>query len=407
MARRPQMPNKPWHPRAFPAENARNSAPVLEFQSRMQRNICPPTAMLRALLLAAVALASVSAIADTDGPYILHRDQSTDAIWVCDGTVKSAPLKPGAKLKAPCGSVSGFALEPMQVTAPDTLPVPARWAAVSDIHGQAALLLSLLKAHKIVDAANRWSFGKNVLVVTGDVFDRGDTQTESLWALYRLAREAQAVGGSVQVLLGNHETMVLSGDLRYLHAKYAPVAALLDRNFPALYGADTELGRWLRTRASVLKLGDTLFLHGGLHPAFMSKAPDLAALNAKIRNHLGQPRAERQADAEAAWLYGRDGPLWYRGYFMAPRATSAEVDAQLAHFAVKRIVVGHTTRKEITSLYGGRVIGIDAGLKNGVRGELLLWDGKRLARGLPDGRRVTLPPGNDDGLRDVGDDDPN
>ncbi len=233
--------------------------------------------------------------------------------------------------------------------------------------------------------------------VSGDVFDRGGQQTEALWAIYRLAQEARAAGGSVQLVLGNHENMVLRGDLRYQPAKYLAVAKLLFRSVPELYGADTELGRWLRSRATVLKLGDTLFVHGGISPDLPRMAPELAALNTKVRTRLADSRDALKDDAQASWLFATNGPLWYRGYFRLPRASPAEVDALLKRFEVKRIVVGHTTRDEVVSLYGGRVIGIDAALKDGAGGEVLLWDGKQLLRGLADGSRKLLPAGDDDG----------
>ena len=118
---------------------------------------------------------------------------------------------------------------------------------------------------------------------------------------------------------------------------------------------------------------------------------------------LGAAQAETATDlnGQATWLFDTSGPLWHRGYFVLPRVSRAEVDAQLKQFAVKRIVVGHTTRDEIVSLYGGRVIGIDADLKDGVAGELLLWENKRLFRGLQDGRRLPLPAGNDDGTGEL------
>ena len=240
-----------------------------------------------------------------------------------------------------------------------------------------------------------------MLVINGDVFDRGPRQTEALWAIYRLAQEAQAAGGSVQMLLGNHESMVLRGDLRYQPAKYLEVARLLRRSVPELYGTDTELGEWLRTRATILKMGDTLFVHGGISPEMPkqmgAQMRELAALNGKIRARLGDSHDAMRDDREATWLFAADGPLWYRGYFSLPRASRAEIDALLKQFEVKRIVVGHTTRDEIVSLYAGRVIGIDAALKDGARGELLLWENNRLQRGLADGRRKNLPPGDDDG----------
>jgi hypothetical protein len=255
----------------------------------------------------------------------------------------------------------------------------------------------LLRAQKIIGAENQWAFGDGVLVINGDVFDRGPQQTEALWAIYRLAQEAQVAGGSVQMLLGNHESMVLRGDLRYLLPKYLEVARLLQHPVPELYGKASEMGRWLRTRATVLKLGDTLFVHGGISPDLPRLAPDLAALNAKIRARLGDSREALNDDPQASWLFATNGPLWHRGYFRLPRASNAEVDGLLNRFDVKRIVVGHTTRDEIVSLYGGRVIGIDAALNEGAPGEVLLWENNHLHRGLADGSRRILLPGDDDG----------
>ena len=351
------------------------------------------------------ALASLAAWAEAplvDGPYVLHQaPQVSRAIWVCDGVVKQRALPRGTRLDAPCGSVSGFTLNESNPAAPDSLPQPTRWVAVSDIHGQAGLFLSLLRAHKVVDAQDQWSYGDGVLVIAGDVFDRGPQQTEALWAIYRLAQQAQAAGGSVQLLLGNHESMALAGDLRYQHPKYLAVARLLGRGVSELYGKDTELGQWLRSRATLLKLGDTLFVHGGISPELPQRAPDMGALNDKVRARMDHARKALVDDAQAGWLFGGQGPLWYRGYFELPRASLAEVEALLARFGVKRIVVGHTTHAEIVSLYGGRVIGIDAALMKGVRGELLLSQDGALLRGLPDGRQLPLGAGADDGTRRV------
>lgn len=336
-----------------------------------------------------------------DGPYVFHEPQRSEAVWVCDGQMRPQRLAAGKPLVAPCGEVGGFALNANNPVAPDALPQPRRWAAVSDIHGQSGLFMQLLKAQGVVDTAGHWQFGDGVLVINGDVFDRGPEQTEALWAIYRLQQEAGRQGGSVQMVLGNHETLVLRGDLRYLHPKYQGVATLLQRRFQDLYGPDTELGQWLRGRATLLKLGDTLFLHGGVSAELPKLSPDLAGLNAKVRSHLGESRTSLKQDPVADWLYASMGPLWYRGYFTQPRMPAQDLDSVLRHFGVQRLVVGHTTMPQIRSLYGGRVIGIDSDLKGGKNGELLLWEGGQLLRGLLDGSRQRLLPGNDDGTQAI------
>jgi len=353
------------------------------------------TALPRRLRRVGAAVLLVAGIADaeslTDGPYVLHLPSGSEARWVCDGRVERRDIV-DREIEAICGDVPAMRLDASTAPGADSLPAVARWAALSDIHGQAGLFRQLLAAQQIVDAAGDWAWGDGVLVITGDVFDRGPAQLEALWAIYRLATQASAAGGRVELLLGNHEMMVLAGDLRYLHPRYVDIAERLGRPYDQLFAADTELGAWLRRRATVLRLGDTLFLHGGLHPhlARGSKPLDLAAMNAEFRAGLGLTHAAMAATPQRQWLFGSDGPVWYRGYFVEQRATPAEIDALLARMQAARIVVGHTTQPHIVSMYGGRVIGIDAAMKDGIRGELLLSQDGELWRGLSDGRRVPL-----------------
>ncbi len=159
-----------------------------------------------------------------------------------------------------------LALRPPTTPALAIPPAAPRIVAVSDIHGQYDLLVRLLRAHRVIDAQDHWTLGTDTLVVAGDVFDRGPQVTEAFWLLYRLQQQAAAAGGAVHFVLGNHETMVLYDDLRYVNPKDLRSAQLLGRSYPELYAADSVIGQWLRTRPVLLRVGDTLFLHGGIAP---------------------------------------------------------------------------------------------------------------------------------------------
>ena len=358
----------------------------------MPANASPRAApwMARCLLGAMTLLAgALRAEPVTDGPYVFHIEGRSEARWLCGGELERREVVDG-RVDALCGDVPALQLETSTALAADSLPGPSRWAALSDIHGQAGLFLKLLAAQGLIDGHGDWSWGDGVLVITGDVFDRGPSQLEALWAIYRLAQQATLAGGRLELLLGNHEMMVLGGDLRYLHPRYLAVAEALDRPYDQLFAADTELGAWLRRRATVLRLGDTLFLHGGLHPRLAVEPLDLRALNAGFRAALGLSREALHGDPQQHWLFGADGPVWYRGYFLPRQATSVEVDELLAAAQVRRIVVGHTTQDRIRALYDARIIGIDAAMKDGRSGELLVADDGRLWRGLLDGRRLPL-----------------
>ena len=44
--------------------------------------------------------------------------------------------------------------------------------------------------------------------------------TEVLWLIYSLEEKAKAAGGYVHYILGNHEIMNMSNDLRYVQNRY-------------------------------------------------------------------------------------------------------------------------------------------------------------------------------------------
>ena len=144
-------------------------------------------------------------------------------------------------------------------------------AALSDIHGQYDLLIELLQNNKIIDKNLNWSFGKGHFVIVGDIFDRGNKVNEILWFIYELEMQAKNAGGRVHYLLGNHEYMVLYNDLRYIHEKYNIVSKLLNLEYDQLYGDNTIIGRWLRSKSTIVKINDILFTHGGISEDFISQ----------------------------------------------------------------------------------------------------------------------------------------
>jgi diadenosine tetraphosphatase ApaH/serine/threonine PP2A family protein phosphatase len=203
----------------------------------------------------------------------------------------------------------------------------------------------------------------------------------------------------VHFVLGNHEVMVLGGDLRYLNPKYGTTAGVLGvGSYSQLFGPDSVLGQWLRSRPAVLKLNDLLFLHGGISPRLVELDIPLAQINASIRAALDPVPPAGEAERErAAFLLGQDGPLWYRGYFAESRAAATpdfEIVRMLEHFGVSRILVGHTRVPTIQSLYDGRVIAVQVYPRRTVSGavefETLLMRGGVFYRARPDGSTERL-----------------
>lgn len=330
-----------------------------------------------------------------DGPHIKDIPGGSDreAIWVCGNALQRARLAAGRhEVDARCGF-------PKSITLRDEtheFPLPTRFsarrlAALSDVHGQFDLMVRLLVAHRIIDANLNWSFGDGHLVIIGDHFDRGPRVTEVLWLLHQLEPQAERAGGRVHTLLGNHETMVLYDDLRYVHPKYATIAREHGIAQPSLFGTDSVLGRWLRAKPVVIQINDMLFVHGGLSLEFLDLNLTLPETNERFRASIGMPRPAVRTDPQLAILYGASGPLWHRGYFVEPAMTAESIDRVLKRFTARRIVVGHTSFKGVFSHHDGRVLSVDSDLKGGKSGELLFWDEGVLSRGTLQGARLPLP----------------
>lgn len=359
----------------------------------------PKLVLTLALLPLATSAREVPAPAEhveADGPYVFRNGDALLARWICNDTVYARKLLPEpapALLPPLCGYRHAIELMPAASASVSTLPAARRIVALSDIHGQYDLLVTLLRAHKVIDGQDRWTMGSDTLVIAGDVFDRGPKVTEAFWLLYGLQQQAAAAGGAVHFILGNHETMVLYEDLRYVNPKYLRSAQLLGRSYPQLYGADSVIGRWLRTRPVLLRIGDTLFLHGGISPEAVQLALEPEATNAAYQASLGRVKAEVKADPRTAPLYdGKTSPIWYRGYFDG-RLDTPGVQAVLDQLGLRRIVVGHTSMPHVSSFHDGRVIAIDSSIKEGRNGELLFIEDGRVSRGLLDGTRVPLATG--------------
>ena len=176
-----------------------------------------------------------------DGPYVLWEGKEARVLRIRDGRLEQERLLPPYLLSLP-----GLAAEPLRLNpAPPPpsraeFPQPERILAVSDVHGAFHPLVALLKAQGVVDGDLHWTFGRGHLVVVGDVFDRNDMVTEALWLLRALEKPAERAGGAVHLVLGNHEAMVLRGDLRYLHPKYQALANLDGAApIPRLFGPDS------------------------------------------------------------------------------------------------------------------------------------------------------------------------
>ena len=256
-------------------------------------------------------------------------------------------------------------------------PAADKLLVLSDIEGNFGAFRRLLQANKVIDEKFNWTFGKGQVVLAGDFFDRGDQVTEVLWLIYHLEEKAKSAGGYVHFILGNHELMNLTGDLRYTPQKYLDNAKVLRADYLALYDDNSELGRWLRTKNVIEKIGDLLILHGGISSDMNRMHLSLEKINELARPYLGLNGFDDK-DENLRVIFGDFGPFWYRGYYDTSNSKiPAQIDMTLAQYGAKRIITGHTiVSNYITVWYNGRLLDTDVPHAEGSSEALLIEGGK-------------------------------
>ncbi len=353
----------------------------------MHRKLGIFAALFSALSAWAQAPAPDHSGADSDGPHIFFRG-SEIVVRSLERTDKAPVVRTQRytrreEVLLTCsvpesGDVFSFRLKNRLQPDPCCYPEVERLLVISDIEGNFEAFKGLLKAAGAVDGTFRWTFGKGHVVLLGDFFDRGLNVTEILWLIYKLEDEAERAGGRVHYLLGNHEVMNLCGDYRYVRNKYTENARLLGEQYPQWYGENSELGRWLRTKNVIVRIGPYVFCHGGISPTVVASGHSLETLNEVARRYLGVP-FDQITDSTAACVFSREhGLLWYRAAARGKMAPH-ELEAALSFAEARYSVVGHTLMPEVTALYGGRLICVDVlheeHLRNGTLHTLLIEGG--------------------------------
>jgi hypothetical protein len=329
-----------------------------------------------------------------------------------------------------------------------------RIVAVGDVHGAYEDFVGILQKTGVIDSNRQWIGGSGVLVQTGDLVDRGPDSRKCLDLVMELERQAAQQQGRVIVLLGNHEVMTIMGDLRYVdpddyrafadeHSEqvraqaFAAYKKFISGHGNQRSGANREegaarqkfmadyplgyferrdafgpkgvYGRWLRQRDAVVRVGDVLFVHGGLNPALQFR--QIKELNDHVHSDLANFDSLWQllVDRDIIWRYMKldeatrqvqeawraiqlrgqvedplaaqgmrrllgiqgwmvflpDSPIWYRGLALQPEEDlKGSLGAMLARLKAGYIVAGHTVRPkyDIGVRFDKRVFLIDTGM---------------------------------------------
>lgn len=306
---------------------------------------------------------NVTLPAHLDGPVVRRRaDGSWSASWFCEDRVHRARGR-SAVLRIDCADAAhAFPLDSAPVPAA-VAPMPERLVVLSDLEGNLHFLNAALERMLIVDTDGQWRFGNGQVVVLGDSVDRGRDSFAVLWRLHELARQAHAAGGAVRMVLGNHDQYILRANISRAHPEHRYALRAMGGVSQA-FATDTVIGAWLRAQPVVLKLGDVLFVHGGVSPAIAESGLSVNALNEAMRGYWRLEPGAATHSVALDGVLGNAGVTQYRGYFreldgVYPAASTADVDRVLAHFGVEQVVVGHSVVERVERLHHGRVYAVD------------------------------------------------
>lgn len=327
--------------------------------------------------------------------------------------------------------------------------IPCAWTgvekivAVGDLHGDYENYARILRGTGLVDADMHWIGGKIHFVQLGDILDRGLRAKDILDSLMSLEKEAERAGGKVHALIGNHEEMNITGIIfdypdyltpeqfvSFLPEEYRKKkeAVFAKNEGITAGGLCTDLssnlnlrndwirtirkdkdarkeyrrrfnkiyGQWLLNQNAVIKINDTIFVHGGISPEYASLR--IKDINRILREELKflSPVA-RHPNLERAFkprlVYNNRGPLWYRDLAMnGEDAMREEVDKILGKLDARYMVIAHSyhgspVAREFLRRFGGRVWMIDTGISSAFEGHisaLIIENGKFSVWGADD-----------------------
>lgn len=298
-----------------------------------------------------------------------------------------------------------------------------RIVAVGDLHGDLDQTRCALEMAGVLssDGEDSWTGGETVLVQLGDILDRGEDEIAILSLLRSLDIQAKAEGGAVFQVNGNHESMNVEGDFRFVDSggfeecidfleylddyrddwdeafvDWIGVSKRLkeDRKIPQNYWDLWNLVRRqkgviarsillrpggplaceLARHAVVLKVNDWLFCHGGLVPHHV--AYGIERMNREVSQWMkGLSKNDDDPDIPFIATRGYDSVVWNRLY---SRDSSDFDDYQsnqihsilektLQAVGAKAMVVGHTPQTVgVNCKYNCSIWRIDVGMSRGV-----------------------------------------
>ena len=204
---------------------------------------------------------------------------------------------------------------------------PKRVVAIGDVHGDFDALVSILVDRGLVNAQGHWSGGSTHLVMMGDVVNGAGDSRLIIDLLMQLEKNRMKAVAEFIRFSGNHEADVIRGNSRMAKAdrklfEKHPVDGKDFDDVRKVFQGDTVYAKWLRSKNAIVKIGNKIYSHAGLHR--WADKNDPGRINATVRAWISHwqgkgaepPRGTRWAvglETSALGFPDEAGPLWMRG----------------------------------------------------------------------------------------------
>jgi len=141
--------------------------------------------------------------------------------------------------------------------------------AIGDPHGDPDRLAAVLAAAKLIGSAStppdqvKWTGGKTVLVVTGDMIDKWDDSIGVITLLRTLQSDAATQGGRVIITMGNHEGEFLADPLGHKTSEFSSELKAKGMNPADVGNCVGDIGEFLCGLPIAARVNDWFFCHAG------------------------------------------------------------------------------------------------------------------------------------------------
>ncbi|ONK77116.1 uncharacterized protein A4U43_C02F3260 [Asparagus officinalis] len=338
--------------------------------------------------------------------------------------INSLPISASQPRKLSEPSHSNGGLKPITVTGnpPTFVSAPGRRiVAVGDLHGDISQARSALEIAGVLssDGHDLWTGGETVLVQLGDILDRGEDEIAILSLLRSLNIQAESSGGAVFQVNGNHETMNVEGDFRYVdpgsfdecidfleylqgyenwEEAFVGWISVAERYKEDRRMSQSPWGPWnlkkrqkeivarsslfrpggpmaceLARHGVILKVGDWIFCHGGLLPHHV--AYGIERMNREVSCWMRGVNDDNDIpEIPFIATRGYDSVVWNRLYSKDSANVgspswkiSSIAEKTLQSVGAKGMVLGHTPQLNGANCkYNEKIWCIDVGMSSGV-----------------------------------------